>query len=295
MKFNGNSNESTILQSNNIEKDSSHYKEILKDSFDNNDITVEIKNDESDNHDITVEIKNDESDNNDITVETINNESDENDESDESDKEGDNTKNVNNVDKIYLNNENHYFLDGMISYFKKNKKAFLLFLLLTTSINITAFFYRTKFWIYFNKKENILPMGTAKNTTYYLTASIINIETIADDYISEMKKLINYLGDENVMVSIVENGDSKDNTRDYLLQFQEYLNEKNIRNKFVLTHEVDDPRKTNLNIPNDILKNSRLSYYVPLRNKALDLLYETNDIDFDNTKIIYFNDVIFFV
>jgi hypothetical protein len=41
-----------------------------------------------------------------------------------------------------------------------------------------------------------------------------------DDYLDEMKKLINYLGPENVMVSIIENGDSKDRTRNYLVEYQ---------------------------------------------------------------------------
>ena len=43
-----------------------------------------------------------------------------------------------------------------------------------------------------------------------------------------MKKLINYLGFNNVIISIVENGDSVDNTRKYLENFQNYLNNKNI-------------------------------------------------------------------
>ena len=43
-----------------------------------------------------------------------------------------------------------------------------------------------------------------------------------------MKKLINYLGYNNVIVSIVENGDSTDNTRKYLENFQIYLSKKNI-------------------------------------------------------------------
>ncbi|OUM56120.1 glycosyltransferase family 69 protein, partial [Piromyces sp. E2] len=147
---------------------------------------------------------------------------------------------------------------------------------------------RIKFWIYFNKKEKFLPVGTEKNTTYYLTAMISDIEPIADDYISEMKKIIEYLGDKNVMVSIVENGDSKDNTRDYLRQFQDYLNKKNIPNKFLLEHEVNDPRKTTPGI-----HNGRVTFYSLLRNKVFDLLYETKDLDYGNTKIIYFNDIVF--
>ena len=37
-----------------------------------------------------------------------------------------------------------------------------------------------------------------------------------------MKKLINYLDYQNVIISIIENGDSKDKTRQYLKEFQEF-------------------------------------------------------------------------
>ena len=63
-----------------------------------------------------------------------------------------------------------------------------------------------------------------------------------------MKKLINYLGGKNVIISMVENGDSTDGTRKHLEEFQKYLNEKNIINRLLLEHEIDDERKTYSNI-----------------------------------------------
>ena len=54
----------------------------------------------------------------------------------------------------------------------------------------------------------------------------VSIEDIIEIYIEETKKLIEYLGKNNVIISIVENGDSVDNTRKYLKNFQSYLNEK---------------------------------------------------------------------
>ena len=72
---------------------------------------------------------------------------------------------------------------------------------------------------------------------------IVNMEETINNYIEEMKKLIDYLGHKNVIVSIVENGDSKDNTRKYLKDFQKYLNKNKITNRFILKHEIDDPRK----------------------------------------------------
>ena len=89
----------------------------------------------------------------------------------------------------------------------------------------------------------MLPIGTSKNTTYYLTGVIASAKTIIEDWIIEMKKVIDYLGKENVMVSIVENGDSKDNTREYLIEFKEYLYKKNIPNKLILDHVIDKPSK----------------------------------------------------
>ena len=49
------------------------------------------------------------------------------------------------------------------------------------------------------------------------------MEPIIKDWISEMKQLIDYLGRDNVIVSIVENGDSTDKTRKYLNFFENYL------------------------------------------------------------------------
>ena len=72
---------------------------------------------------------------------------------------------------------------------------------------------------------------------------VANMEGIIVNFIEEMKKLINYLGKENVIISIVENGDSKDKTRDYLKEFKTYLDKNKIINKFILKREVEDPRK----------------------------------------------------
>ena len=41
------------------------------------------------------------------------------------------------------------------------------------------------------------------------------------------------------------------------------------------------------------LVNLRIKFYAELRNRCFDLLYKLNNIDFNNTKIIYFNDIFF--
>jgi len=116
------------------------------------------------------------------------------------------------------------------------------------------------------------------------------MEKIIEDYIIEMKKLINYLREKNVMVCIVENGDSKDNTPKYLSNFQKYLNKNKVRNKFILTHQIDKPQDEGSKKDAEF---ARIKFYTFLRNKGLELLYEAKDIYYNNTKIIYFNDIVF--
>ena len=188
----------------------------------------------------------------------------------------------------------HYFLSYFIEYSTRNKNRFLFVLLsiiLIIILNIFLFLHRIKLWVYFNNKEKILPISSSKHTTFYITAMVCNMGSIIDNYINQMKKLINYLGYHNVVISIIENGDSKDKTRQYLKEFQEFLNKKNIINEFLLKHEIDDPR--NKIIP--FIKSSplRIKYYAQLRNRCFDLLYKLHHIDFNNTKIIFFNDIFF--
>ena len=89
----------------------------------------------------------------------------------------------------------------------------------------------------------------------------------------------------------MENGDSKDNTRKYLEEFRYYLNDRKIVNKFLLDHEINDERKKNF--PYLIYTRLRIEYYSQLRNKCFEFLYELKDIDYNNTMIIFFNDVLF--
>ena len=124
------------------------------------------------------------------------------------------------TDMTRTNYNNEYFLSNTINYFKKSKNKLFCFIISLICIKIMMFFYRTKFWIYFYKKEDILPLSSSRQTKYYITSCVFNMEGIIVDYIKEMKKVINYLGKENIIISIVENGDSTDKTRDYLIQFK---------------------------------------------------------------------------
>ena len=187
-----------------------------------------------------------------------------------------------------------FFLSDFFYFIIKNKirifLSIILFILFFT-IDVKLFLNRIKLWVYFNTKEKTLPIAYSNNTVFYITAMVYNMKETIDNYIEEMKKLIDYLGHKNVIVSIVENGDSRDGTRKYLRNFQKYLNEKNITNKFILKHQIDDPRKKEEIY--EFLSPLRIKYYAQLRNRCLDFLYKLPNIDFDNTKIIFFNDIIF--
>ena len=188
----------------------------------------------------------------------------------------------------------YFFLSQFFKFITKSYTIFFLFLLLLIIfffLDVTIFLHRIKLWVIFNSKEKTLPVASSKNTTFFITATVVNMEKTIKNYIVQMKKLINYLGKENVIVSIVENGDSKDKTRKYLKTFQKYLNENNVINRFILKHEIDDPRKNV--IPYEFLSPLRIKFYAKLRNRCLDFLYELPNIDFDNTKILFFNDIIF--
>ena len=190
--------------------------------------------------------------------------------------------------KSYFDKKKQYFfLSNFIKYFK-NRCILFLILLLFLMIDIIIFINRIKIWIYFNNKEKTLPVSSTKNTTFYLTAMVVNMESIIINFIEEMKKLIYYFGKENVIISIVENGDSKDKTREYLKEFKTYLDRNNIINKFILRKEVLDPRKKSHARKYGPL---RIKFYSLLRNKCLDFIYEIPNLDFENTKIIFFNDI----
>ena len=62
-------------------------------------------------------------------------------------------------------------------------------------------------------------------------------------------------------------------------------------NHFLLKHEIDDPRKKIF--PFAKYTPLRIQFLAKLRNRCFDFLYSLPNLDFNNTKIIYFNDIIF--
>jgi len=182
-----------------------------------------------------------------------------------------------------------YFLYNEIRYFWKNKDNLIWLFIWLIALRIAIYFYDIKYWIYVDYPEKLLynSFSNNKNTTksnrtmYYISAVIYNMEPIIKDWISEMKQLIDYLGRENVIVSIVENGDSTDKTRKYLNFFENYL----INNKVINIIDTEKKEKKE--------GVDRIRFLAKLRNRSLDFLYLIGDLDFSNTKIIFFNDIIF--
>ena len=97
-----------------------------------------------------------------------------------------NSDNINNGIKY------EFFLSDLFYYLKFSKKRLGIFIASLITIKILIYYYNAKLWLYFNEKESILPISMAKNTKYYITACIVNMEPIIVDYLIEMVKLINY-------------------------------------------------------------------------------------------------------
>ena len=190
-------------------------------------------------------------------------------------------------------NKESYFLSFFINYLlnKKNCKSLFIGLIVLFITEIIIFLNRIRLWVYFNKKEKTLPKSSFKNTTFYITSNVINIENIVENYIQQLKLLINYLGETNCIISLVENGDSKDNTVKFLKDFQNYLTTKNILNKFYLERTIEDPRKVQK--PFEKYSRLRIEYFANLRNKCLEFLYQIPDLDFNNIIVIFLNDIVF--
>ena len=174
------------------------------------------------------------------------------------------------------NNKNNFFLSKYINKLKNKKNLFISIVSLSL-IHFLIYIYNQKYFIYFLNKKDLI----SKDQKYYITANLFNNELIIKDWLIQIKLLINYLGTQNIYVSIFENGDSNDTTIEELNNFRIYLNNLNIPNK-ITTHKVTQKGKK-----------ERIVYLAELRNYALEFLYEIPNLNFSNTKILFFNDIIF--
>ena len=203
-----------------------------------------------------------------------------------------NNKKINEEKELLIKNAKKYFLSREIKFFWDNKLSLLNLFVALILLRIFIYFYDFKFWIFFANKEKLLSFNTNTNTTnnsnstnnktiYYISSIVYNIEPIIKDWIDEMKKLIDYLGPQNVIVSIYENGDSTDKTRKYLNFFESYLINHKVVN-IINMEKIEEKEGVD-----------RIRFLARLRNRSLDFLYQIADLDFSNTKIIFFNDILF--
>ena len=176
-----------------------------------------------------------------------------------------------------INNKQNYLFEKNISYLKQNKKLLYSIILILIITKISIYYFNLHLFIYFIKKEDFIQ----KDEKFYITANLYNNEYILPNWITQMKLLINYLGTKNVYISIFENGDSNDTTINTLKEFELYLNNLKIINKIVTTPITKKGKK------------ERIEYLTELRNLALNFIYEIPNLNFNKTKILFFNDIIF--
>eukprot|EP01116_Phalansterium_solitarium_P003446 TRINITY_DN14273_c0_g1_i1.p1 TRINITY_DN14273_c0_g1~~TRINITY_DN14273_c0_g1_i1.p1 ORF type:complete len:379 (-),score=85.36 TRINITY_DN14273_c0_g1_i1:101-1177(-) len=122
---------------------------------------------------------------------------------------------------------------------------------------------------------------------FYIAANLYNSEDILPNFSAELIDVIQYLGTDNVFVSIWENG-SKDNTKQLLRKFGQALDTLGVARNFVLD---DSPKNTQLN---------RIEYLAGLRNRVMDPLYNSSSMmpqrmrsGLDDARIIFINDIYF--
>ena len=255
-------NKDNVIKEEEIKKEEIIEKEIQKEEIKEEEIKKEVV--------LEKEIQKEE-------IKEDNKEENKDDEKKQEIKEEDKNKNNKKEEVI-----RRFFLSREIDYLWENKESLIWLFIWLILLRIAIYFYEIKYWVLV--EDN--PFDNSKNpnqnkTIYYISAVIYNMEPIIKDWISEMKQLIDYLGTDRVIVSIVENGDSTDKTRKYLQFFENYL----------INHKVVNL----INIEKREQKEGvdRIRFLAKLRNRSLDLLYKIGDLDFDNTKIIFFNDIIY--
>lgn len=117
------------------------------------------------------------------------------------------------------------------------------------------------------------------NHYFYITALFWNNEDILPNWTHQILKVIdNHMDPNKVFVSIVENDDSTDDTKDMLLEFKQKLENRGIKNNFEFKKRS--------------VRGDRIKHLAILRNVALESLPKTN-FPMDRTSIVFLNDIYF--
>ncbi|CAO3624386.1 unnamed protein product [Cunninghamella blakesleeana] len=124
---------------------------------------------------------------------------------------------------------------------------------------------------------------TSNQYKVYIAANLYNNENIIYNWTDQIKKLIQYFGENNIYVSIYENG-STDNTKKALKEFKEYLLDSDVHHT-ILTDDKPAISKED----SRILQLSKLRNIVlnPLRKIQQDKDDHYNNNDNDGAKLVY--------
>lgn len=116
---------------------------------------------------------------------------------------------------------------------------------------------------------------------YFIAALLKDNGNIMANWTGELLKTIDSLGDANVFVSIVENGDSQDDTRRHLDILRTLLQKQSIRHSIIVEKVVQRDEK------------DRIELLSELRNKAIEPLYSITEWDPKMTRVLFLNDIWF--
>lgn len=178
------------------------------------------------------------------------------------------------VKKEYYTIDRNIFYQLFVSVKKTYTRFFFIFVIL-------IFFKICYFFLDDNYGYLLINKNKLSGNKYFIAANLFNNENILDDWKNELVKLINYLGTDNCYVSIFENGDSTDRTPNILRDFAIELDTLGIKNQIV----------TEKYIQKGIYE--RIVFLSFLRNLAIEYIHHIPDLDFNKTKVIFFNDIIF--
>ena len=176
---------------------------------------------------------------------------------------------------------NHTFKKIILFYYNRPYSLFVS-ILFSLFLKTLIFYYETFLFIKIIPKENMINLKDK-----YFICSILPYygQNSFFKFIWELRFLILYLGPEKVYVSLFDNnstvGESARNQ--YSRDLEEFFIIYNVSYKFDKNKLYD-------------FKNydSYISYYIDWYNHALEYLYEIKDLDYENTKIIFTEEIDFY-
>jgi len=157
---------------------------------------------------------------------------------------------------------------------------YLCIAVISRVIILICFIVITIHYFYLKKDDVVLLTPLITKRYYFIAALLMDNEKIMINWNKELLKFIEIIGNDYVYVSIIENGDSEDRTREYLENLQDILNKMNIKNNIIITKLFDRYGQ------------DRVAWLASLRNAAINPL-KSLDWDYNNTRIIFLNDIWF--